>query len=221
MGGPPRRILGRSTEEAGMYARVAAFENRDMSRVDELIGIVRERITSGRDLPDARRSLMLVDRDAGKALGINLFETEDAISAAEPIFERMGDEIPEELRGRRTSVETYEVAIEDIADGAHAARLSALEGPADTIDDGIAQLTEETIPLLRDITGYRGILALVNRAAGRTKAITFWDSAESLRSSEERASQLRSEAAKTMSGKIVGVDRYEVAVSEIVAGARL
>src|SRR5436309_7840720 len=108
----------RSTEEAGMYARVAAFENSDMSRVDEIIGIVRERVRSGRDPIDAKRFLMLVDRQKGTALGISFFETEDAIRAAEPVFERMGDEIPEAERGRRTSVEIYEVILEDIADGA-------------------------------------------------------------------------------------------------------
>src|SRR5262245_21207036 len=97
-----------------MHARVAAFENRDMSRVDELTAIVRERIASGRDIPGARHALMLVDRQGGRALGITLFESAAAIQKAAPDFERMGDEIPESLRGRRTSVETYEVTIEDI-----------------------------------------------------------------------------------------------------------
>ena len=215
-----RRMLGTSTEEVGMYARVAAFENRDMSRVDELIGIVQERITSGQDLPEAKRSLMLVDREHGTAVGITLFENEDAIRRAEPTFERLGDDIPEQLRGRRTSVETYEVVIEDIAQGAQAARLSTLEGPADKIDEGIAHLTAQIVPQLGDISGSRGILALVNRTAGQTKTITFWDSAESLRASEERANQLRSEAAEALSETITGVERFEVAISEIVAGAR-
>jgi hypothetical protein len=211
---------GRSTEEVGMHARVAAFENRDMSRVDELIDIVRDRITSGRDIPDARRTLMLVDRQRGTAMGITLFESEDAIRRAEPTFERMGDEIPEELRGRRTSVETYEVAIDDVGPGAQAARLSTLEGPADKIDAGITMLNEEILPKLGDVTGSRGILVLVDRTAGRTKTITFWDSAESLQASEERANQLRSEAADALQETIAGVERFEVAISEVIAGAR-
>ena len=203
-----------------MHARVAAFENRDMSRVDELIGIVKERITSGRDIPGARRALMLVDREQGKALGITLFESEDAIRAAEPTFERLGDEIPEALRGRRTSVETYEVAIDDIGPGAQAARLSTLEGSPDKIDDGIALLTEQILPKLGEVTGSRGILMLVDRTTGRAKTITFWDGAESLRASEARADELRREAADALDETIVGVERFEVAISEIVAGAR-
>jgi len=203
-----------------MHARVAAFENRDMSRVDELTAIVRERIASGRDIPGARHALMLVDRQGGRALGITLFESAAAIQKAAPDFERMGDEIPESLRGRRTSVETYEVTIEDIGPGVQAARISTLEGPPESIEPGIAYIKEQVVPSMTDITGYRGILGLVDRAAGRAKSISFWDSAESLRASEERANEIRSEAAEALNERIIGVERFEVAISEIVAGVR-
>ncbi len=200
-----------------MYARVAAFENRDTSRVDETIATVQERVSSGRDLPDVKRAFMLVDRNAGTALGITFFETEEAIREAEPAFERMGDEIPEALRGRRTAVETYEVAVEEVADGAKAARVSSLEGSPAGIDEGIRFIKSQILPAAGDITGWRGILALVDRTSGRTKTITFWDSAESLEASEERANELRSEAAEAMNETITGVDRYEVALHKVLA----
>jgi hypothetical protein len=210
----------KSTEEAGMFARVAAFESRDMSRVDELIRTVRERARSGQDLPDARRLLMLIDRPAGTALGITFFDTEEAIRQAEPAFERMGDEIPEELRGRRTSVDVYEVAIDELAEVAQAARLSSLEGPPERIDEGIRFVKDQILPDAGDITGWRGVIALIDRKTGRTKTITFWDSMDTLRASEARANQLRSQAAEAMGETITGVDRYEVAFSEALAGAR-
>ena len=84
-----------------MHARVAAFEG-DIGRIDDLIGMIRERMSAGEEIPGAKRFLMLIDRDSGTSLGITFFDSEDAIRAAEPIFEKMGDEVPEELRGRRT-----------------------------------------------------------------------------------------------------------------------
>ncbi len=93
-----------------MYARVATFEQRDMSRVDELMAKVRELDRAG-TVPEAEGMLMLIDRANGRAMGITLFATMEALRDAEPAFERMGDEIPEELRGRRIGVETYEVAM--------------------------------------------------------------------------------------------------------------
>src|SRR5436309_81063 len=105
-----------------MHARVAAFENPDMSRTDDLIKIVRDRgAAEEQPIPGALAMLMLVDRSAGTALGVSLFENEQAIAAAEPAFDRLAAEIPEELRGRRVSVEIYEVAIHEAAENAHAA----------------------------------------------------------------------------------------------------
>jgi hypothetical protein len=201
-----------------MHARVAAFENPDMSLVDELITTVRERTSSRRDLPDAKSFLMLVDRERSKSLGITFFDSEDAIRRAEPTFERMGDEIPEEKRGRRTSVEVYEVVFSDVAEGAKAARLSSLEGPPERIDEGVRFIKEQILPQAGDMTGWRGIVTLADRKAGKTKTITFWDGPESLRASEERADRLRGQAAQAMGDTITGVDRYEVALHEVTAG---
>ena len=199
-----------------MHARVAAFEG-DISRIDELTGMIRERMSKGEEIPGMKRFVMLVDRAGGRTLGITFFDSEDAIRAAEPIFEKMGDEVPEELRGRRTSVETYEVAIDDIADGARAARMSSLEGSPDGIDKGIAFISETIIPDAEEVTGWRGILTLVDRGSGKAKTITFWDSSESLRGSEAKADELRTQAADAMGDTIASVDRYEVALHEVPA----
>jgi hypothetical protein len=104
-----RVTVATSTEEVRMHARVAAFENRDMSRIDELIAQVSRRIAEGRQ-PPGDGFLMLIDRQGGRALGVTLFDDLAALEAAEPEFERMGDEIPEEIRGRRVSRDVYEVA---------------------------------------------------------------------------------------------------------------
>jgi hypothetical protein len=43
---------------------------------------------------------------------ISFFDSQETASAAEERFERMGDEIPESVRGKRISLETYEVAFD-------------------------------------------------------------------------------------------------------------
>jgi hypothetical protein len=82
-----------------MYARIAAFEDVDTGGFDDMIGMIEERARSGEALPEAKRVLILLDRAGGRSLGITFFETEEAIRQAEPVFERMGNEIPEEKRG--------------------------------------------------------------------------------------------------------------------------
>jgi heme-degrading monooxygenase HmoA len=198
-----------------MYARVASFENRDPSLADQLIGQIRERSQSSREeLPDARGTLMLVDREQNTSLGIVFFDSEEAIERAAPVFEQMGEDYPEELRGRRRSVDNYEVVLAEGGEGAQAARVSVVEGPSDKIDEGTRDAEEEILPQLRQVPGFRGFVALVDRQNGRTKLISLWESHEALRSSEEQASQLRQRAAEGASGRITGVARYEVAMAE-------
>lgn len=96
-----------------MYARVATFERSDSSRIDEVIETVKESMAGDTPPhPAMKGGIMLVDREGGKTLGITFFDSREAIQDAEPMFERMGDEIPEELRGRRAAVDVYEVAAE-------------------------------------------------------------------------------------------------------------
>jgi hypothetical protein len=53
-------------------------------------------------IPDGLRGAFgLADAEGGRQLSITLFDTREAIEAAEPMFEQMGDEISEDVRGRR------------------------------------------------------------------------------------------------------------------------
>jgi hypothetical protein len=200
-----------------MYARVAAFEGRDLSRAGELIAKVREGARREDTIPGAHGFLMLVDRDKGTALGITMFATERELRDAEPAFEKMAESIPEEMRGRRISVDAYEVLMLDGGTGAEAARLSTLEGPPDQIDPGTRQVIEDILPRVRRLDGFAGVISLADRKSGMTKLITLWTSADALKASESAADALRGEAAKAAGGTIAAVDRFEVAVAERLA----
>lgn len=91
-----------------MYARVASFEGGDEARLQALN---RERTADGTmSLPAGlRRAMVLADADARKRLFITFFDSREGIAAVEARFESMGDEIPDEIRGRRISVDVYEV----------------------------------------------------------------------------------------------------------------
>ena len=91
-----------------MFARVASFEGGDVERLRELN---EERMNAGTmELPEGLKSAMVLQDSAkGRRLFVTFFDSREAIDAAEQRFEAMGDEIPEDVRGRRTSVDTYEV----------------------------------------------------------------------------------------------------------------
>jgi hypothetical protein len=200
-----------------MYARVAAFEDRDMSLADELIAKVRDDVRGENSIPGAHGFLMLVDREEGTALGITMFATEEELRDAEPAFEEMASTIPEEMRGHRVSVEVYEVLMLDGGTGAKAARVSTIEGPPEQIDPGARRVIEDILPRVSSLDGFAGVISLADRTTGTTKLCTLWKTADALAKSESAADTLRSEAAEAASGTIAGVDRYEVAVAEKLA----
>src|SRR5437762_14178298 len=133
-----------------MYARIASFEGRDASLTDQLIQRVRDAGPSS--VPDAKGFLGLFDRDAGTALGITFFDSEEAIRNSQQAFEDMAQQFPKEMRGRRSSVETYEVTVFDgDPEKAAAARVSSLEGSPEGIDDSVGKVKSETLPQLREL----------------------------------------------------------------------
>lgn len=95
-----------------MWARVAAFEGTDVGRA---------RTEAGRRPPDElipdglRGVLSLMDAEGNRQLFITLFDSREQIEAAEQLFERMGDQIDENLRGRRVSRDYYEVVASVVA----------------------------------------------------------------------------------------------------------
>ena len=97
-----------------MYARVATFQG-DPVKVDAAISRVRGEVET--DSPPAglegAQMLMLVNRESGKALGVTLFEDEEAL--------RRGDEALNAMTpvtgGARTSVEFYEVPVHTLGLG--------------------------------------------------------------------------------------------------------
>jgi hypothetical protein len=108
-----------------MYARIARFEGLDASRIDEQVAEMKRQMDEGRasgDLPagapeevrtlmeTVKRVLQFADRESGSALGIVFCETEEDMRRADAALNEMS---PGEGAGRRTSVEIYEVLLDE------------------------------------------------------------------------------------------------------------
>jgi heme-degrading monooxygenase HmoA len=217
--GDRRRLAPSPTEKevARMYARVASFEGRDSSLTDQLIQRVRDQGPSS--VPDAKGFLGLFDREGGTSLGITFFDSEEAIRNSEQAFEDMAQHFPNEMRGRRVSVDVHEIKIMDgDAERAKAARVSSLEGSPGDIDESVDKARSETLPKVRELKGNVGVIALADRKRGRVTFITLWESADALRESEQQANKLREQAAERGGQRIADVDNYEVAVAQQLSG---
>jgi hypothetical protein len=107
-----------------VYARIARFEGGDVSKIDDQIAEMKQQMAAARsgglpaDAPQEIKTLMetvsrfmeLVDRRTGASLGIAYSETEEDIRRADEALNAMS---PPEGGPRRTSVEIFEVALDE------------------------------------------------------------------------------------------------------------
>ena len=93
-----------------MIARVASFEGGDAEEMRRLNNeLLVDRPGS---LPSGLLRVMVLMQDESHWSVVSFFKDEESAEASEARFEAMGDEIPERVRGRRVSLETYEVAFD-------------------------------------------------------------------------------------------------------------
>jgi heme-degrading monooxygenase HmoA len=99
------------------------------------------------------------------------------------------------------------------------ARISTYQGPAGLSDDEVAEIVRRTqenvLPTVRQMTGYRGVLSLLDRGTGKALTMTMWDSKADMESSEEAANATRAQAADIAREQVVGVERYEVTFQDM------
>lgn len=93
-----------------MYARLAAFEGGDVEKMREL-GEAQMASGSSPFPEKVRRAVLLGTADGERRLFITFFDTEDDLIGSEADFDKMGDDIPEDVRGTRVAVEQYEVLV--------------------------------------------------------------------------------------------------------------
>src|SRR5436190_12291510 len=96
------------------------------------------------------------------------------------------------------------------------ARMSRFAGlPPERIEATIREFQEGQLKALSEQPGYKGVLIGVDRAEGKSVAITFWESAENLRATDRLADQARQQALESVKpSREPIVDRYEVVMQE-------
>ena len=94
-----------------MYARVARWEGAEAEAMRRSAQQINSEASSGppEGVP-AKGFLMLIDPDNGRGLAVGLFATEEDLRKGDEVLSSMNP--PEDGMGRRTSVETYEVALD-------------------------------------------------------------------------------------------------------------
>ena len=94
------------------------------------------------------------------------------------------------------------------------ARLTTLEAPPEKMDNATRVVQEQVLPQLQQMDGFKGFIALRDRASGKLRGLALWESEEALRATDEAAARIRGEVQEATGGTIASVENYEVVVFE-------
>jgi heme-degrading monooxygenase HmoA len=90
------------------------------------------------------------------------------------------------------------------------ARVTTLQMDPARTDDAIGRLEREDVPEFRKLDGFKGMTVVTDRQSGKTIAVTFWESEDAMRASEQAVEPARSRAAEAGGAAEPQVERYEV-----------
>jgi heme-degrading monooxygenase HmoA len=92
------------------------------------------------------------------------------------------------------------------------ARSNTLMGNPQSMDEGIAYIRDEVMPLVQGMDGFVGLSMLCDRDTGRCIVTTAWESEEAMRASDQGVQASRARAAEVFGGAAPEVRAWEVAV---------
>ena len=94
------------------------------------------------------------------------------------------------------------------------ARVTTLAVPPDRMDDAKRNVQEQVLPGLRQMEGFKGMVALGSSQSGKLQGVAFWESEEALRATDQSVVPIREGAAEAAGGTVAGVEEFEVFVFE-------
>ena len=84
-------------------------------------------------------------------------------------------------------------------------------------DRGLEIVRDHLLPHLRDTTGFRGLIRLDDREAGKTLVITLWADEKTLEASREAADHFSTLAAETSGAPRLALEQYEATFFDVAS----
>lgn len=92
------------------------------------------------------------------------------------------------------------------------ARIGRITYLPEKADDLKRHVQENIVPRYEGVDGYKGFTLLLDASSGEAIGISFWESEEAMRATDDLGDQARQGAAEASSGSDQGKQYYEVAV---------
>lgn len=93
--------------------------------------------------------------------------------------------------------------------------MHVLQTTPEQSEAGLQIFREQLLPWLRDASGYRGLIRLVDKDNHRTIVISLWADEESMQASTEAGVRLAELTAENVGATRLGLEQYEATVFDL------
>jgi heme-degrading monooxygenase HmoA len=97
------------------------------------------------------------------------------------------------------------------------ARMFEFEGGTEEIEAAVALGRDEILALERQMPGFRGLIVLSDKDAGKLISLSLWETEEQMRRSEESARTITRLAQQSLGGKRRSIELFDVEIFELVS----
>jgi heme-degrading monooxygenase HmoA len=96
------------------------------------------------------------------------------------------------------------------------ARMFTFEGSVEEIDAAVELARDELLAIERQMAGFRGLILLSDKEAGKLVSVSLWETEEQMQQSEASARMLTRVGAASIGGKRVAAAPFDVALLDLV-----
>jgi heme-degrading monooxygenase HmoA len=93
-------------------------------------------------------------------------------------------------------------------------RLTRVQNQLDRLDAAIANYQQVLLPQARQLSGFNGAVLLVDRSSGAGISVTYWETEEAVRASEQGAAAIRAQATQATGATVGDIDAFELVIVE-------
>ena len=95
------------------------------------------------------------------------------------------------------------------------ARVHVLQTTPQQSDTGLEIVRDQLLPWLRDASGFRGLIRLLDRENGKTLVISLWADEEALKASTDAGERLAALTAQTTGATRLAIEQYEATFFDV------
>src|SRR5579872_4037630 len=207
-----------------MHARLVRLKGSPEGAEERAAIFQREALPVIREQPGFAGVVTLGEAGGAGAVVV-YWESEEAMAASRDTLAALRERMTTGQGLEVLSIEEYEVTLMERPEGTspqpgNAVRLTRARGNPEAAQAAVTELRDETLAMVRSLSGFKALIAGIDRSSGRFYVVSGWKTPADRDASEAPTAERRARLAEIAGATDIEVDRYEITFADLRAEVR-